>query len=95
MTIRVVLDRGVAARAQAWDELSQTCVSECSGNACDLVYDGNEDGIVGSGDLLGLLTEFDVSAHLKQFSLAAIPSITKVMITRRCKSESNVGLLKT
>ena len=26
--------------------------------ACDLEYDGNGDGSVGSGDLLGLLTEF-------------------------------------
>ena len=25
---------------------------------CDFVYDGNNDGVVGSGDLLGLLTEF-------------------------------------
>ena len=49
---------GCCGEGTTWDELSQTCVSEYSGNACDLVYDGNEDGIVGSGDLLGLLTEF-------------------------------------
>ena len=29
----------------------------CS-SSCNLVYDGNGDGFVGSGDLLGLLTEF-------------------------------------
>ena len=49
---------GCCGEGTTWDELSQTCVGDCSGNACDLVYDGNEDGIVGSGDLLGLLTEF-------------------------------------
>ena len=36
-----------------------SCVLEGSGNSgCELVYDGNGDGSVGSGDLLGLLAEF-------------------------------------
>ena len=39
-----------------WDETTQTCVLENSD--CDFVYDGTNDGVVGAGDLLGLLTEF-------------------------------------
>ena len=36
-----------------------SCILDDPGNSsCELVYDGNGDGSVGSGDLLGLLTEF-------------------------------------
>ena len=41
-----------------WDEASQTCVADNAESICDLVYDGTGDGIVGAGDLLGLLTEY-------------------------------------
>ena len=41
-----------------WDEASQTCVADNTESLCDLVYDGTGDGIVGAGDLLGLLTEY-------------------------------------
>ena len=36
-----------------------SCILDDSGDSgCELVYDGNGDGSVGSSDLLGLLTEF-------------------------------------
>ena len=36
-------------------QFPEGCAEE---TACGLVYDGNNDGVVGSGDLLQLLTEF-------------------------------------
>ena len=41
-----------------WDESTETCIEDNTNGACDLVYDGNGDGVVGAADLLGLLTEF-------------------------------------
>ena len=78
-----------------WDESTETCIEDNPNGACDLVYDGNGDGVVGAGDLLGLLTEYDLSAHQKQLSLVATLSATKAMITRLCRLVSSAGLLRT
>ena len=41
-----------------WDEALQGCVVDGQVDGCSLVYDGNNDGLVGSFDLIGFLTEF-------------------------------------
>ena len=41
-----------------WSEELQGCVVDGQVDGCSLIYDGDNDGLVGSSDLLGLLTEF-------------------------------------
>ena len=41
-----------------WDDATQTCIEDSANSLCDLVFDGNGDGVVGASDLLGLLTEY-------------------------------------
>ena len=81
----------------ATDDDGSCTVADCDPveeGGCNLEADLNGDGFVGTGDLLDF-HQFELSAHLKQLSLVVTPSTIKDMITRRCKSESNVSLLKT
>ena len=53
-----VVDPSICGAGTVWDDLTQTCIVADNESVCDLVYDGNGDGVVGASDLLGLLTEY-------------------------------------
>ena len=53
-----VVDPSICGAGTVWDDLTQTCIVANNESVCDLVYDGNGDGVVGASDLLGLLTEY-------------------------------------
>ena len=53
-----VVDPLICGAGTVWDDLTQTCIVANNESVCDLVYDGNGDGVVGASDLLGLLTEY-------------------------------------
>ena len=51
---------------------------------CGLAYDGDNDGLVGMGDFLGLLSNLETLASLLPLPRVAIQSIIKVTITPQC-----------
>ena len=53
-----LLNEQLCGVGTVWDDLTQSCIVANNESVCDLVYDGNGNGIVGAGDLLGLLTEY-------------------------------------
>ena len=67
-------------------QFPEGCAEE---TVCGLVYDGNNDGVVGSGDLLQLLTEFGQTCTPS--SLAVLLPRTKATSTPRCSLATSAG----